>query len=96
MARKITMFELHFDGAQFGPSSLDTPETTSEVEEVEEYPDDATPETGGRSPRRLVIAAIGVSIGVSLLVRRLARRFDSDDDGITIEEVEETEEPAVR
>ena len=102
MARKITMFELHFDGAQIGPSSVDLPskagETSGEDDEKYASETEAEDESRSRPVARLVLASLVVSVAVSLLARRLARRGDTEEaeEGVGIDEVDAVEGPAVQ
>lgn len=78
---KLTLFEFHLDGAQFGPRSL----TDEAVEESTE--DDETAEsTGGNRVLRLVAA----SILVSLIATAIARRFaGNDEDELVVDDGED-------
>ncbi|MFP4625575.1 MAG: hypothetical protein ACLFNI_03165 [Natronomonas sp.] len=88
MVTKITLFEPHFDGAQFGPTSLPddlVPGATASDDDsdVDESSETAEPESGsGMSKLGLVLAAGGVTLGMfvgALAVRRLRRRGGSTD-----------------
>lgn len=73
---KLTLFELHFDGAQFGPRNLGDDADDGATEDVE------SEQSGGRRVLRLVAA----SILFSLIATAIARRFAGDDSEIGIEE----------
>ena len=85
MARKITMFELHFDGAHFGPSAPDVSEQDPDDEMADTYYEDASDDEmdSGRSMRP-ALAAVGAIAAVSAVGFLAARRFrggDEDDFG---------------
>lgn len=102
MARKITMFELHFDGAQIGPASLDFAEDTPASEDhasVDEMGREREMETemgpmerpsGGRRLRTLV--AIAGVVSIVSLVGVAVRRFRSDSEDLEIEIDDESDE----
>lgn len=99
--QKLTFFELHFDGATFGPVGSSTEsspdeetivedETGAEIEEMETG-------AGGSVLRKLALA-VGVSIAVSLIATAIAKRFAGDDEAFESVDFEadtdaETEEP---
>ena len=99
MARKITMFELHFDGAQIGPASLDFAEDASASEldatidemetetdsELGGEPEMESPErSSGRRRLRTLVAIAGV-VSVLSLVGVVARRFRGESADLEIE-----------
>lgn len=92
MARNITIFELHFDGARFGPTfgdeTADDEEAGFEAERASEYDDTAD---GSRVvPVVPVLAALAVGFVVG---RRLVRRFRSDgSEQVTFDDVEATDD----
>lgn len=58
MVSKITLFEPHFDGAQFGPASLDAPIASAGDEPTGESAPAATSEStasGGKSRRTMAL-----------------------------------------
>ncbi|MFW6448015.1 MAG: hypothetical protein ACOC0X_00580 [Halobacteriota archaeon] len=75
MVSKITIFEVHFDDARFGPTLARSDDEETTVESAEE---DAT----SRSPLPGVLALLGVAIAVGVLVRRRRR---TDDEQVEIE-----------
>lgn len=88
MARKITLFELHFDGARFGPSigSASEDEESGSMDGESEYEEEATEEESGGSRLRPVLAIAGVILLV-VAARRLNNRRKSEDEyGIEIDE----------
>lgn len=87
---KLTLFELHFDGAQFGPKRLPGPTATADDETDEDATASAATDTadesdGGRRFLPLVAASTAVAVGATLL----ARRFLGDDEGTTLDEFAE-------
>lgn len=80
MVDKITIFEPHFDGAQFGPSSMARPETTTS--------DDTTTSAESAGGRRLagMLALVGTVVSLVAVAAVVYRRRDSHD--IEIEEIE--------
>jgi hypothetical protein len=104
MVQKITLFEPHFDGAQFGPSVMG-----GEGEDIEELVEDAAESTdievsgdieesasGGSRLRR--VFTFVVMAGIATAVGRMAfRRFGGDEsDTLEFEDDEATEEPAIQ
>ncbi len=88
MAKKITMFELHFDGAHIGPSFGEKADTEPEVEEskIEAEPEDATASKG-----RTIATTVGAVAFVSLLGLG-ARRFRTRrSEAVGIDDVETAE-----
>ena len=77
MVEKITLFELHLDGAKFGTN--DDVEETPTVETLQ-----AVAETGRDGPGvgRLLAASLFVSVVATVLARRL---FGDDDTSDPIE-----------
>lgn len=94
MARKITMFELHFDGAHFGPSlggAVEEPvDEYLEQMDVEESPTEANARR--RGPALLGLVAV-VSIGA--IARLAVRRLRTDDDDLEIEITAESDEESL-
>jgi len=85
---KLTLFELHFDGAQFGT-------TTMSGEESEHHDDAEEPvgESGSGRLLRLIAASVVLSVVATAIARRLARsdadlELDDDTEDIAIEPVE--------
>lgn len=93
MARKITMFELHFDGARFGPSFGSESEEEGESVDVEsDYDDeyDSSEDESGGSKLKPLLAVAGVVLLVTA-ARRIAKRRRSEGDyGIEIDEESES------
>ncbi|MEF8780404.1 MAG: hypothetical protein V5A46_06975 [Haloferacaceae archaeon] len=89
MARKITMFELHFDGAHFGPSVAEPGEETMGAEDAaaearrtaETAEEGGSDESTSRGRLPIVLAVVGV-LSAASLARVAIRRFraDSGDD----------------
>jgi hypothetical protein len=100
MVQKITLFEPHFDGAQFGPSVMggadDDTEEAAESTDIEVSGDEAEATSGGSRLRR--VFTFVVVAGVATAVGRLAfRRFGADEsDVLDVEDDEATEEPAIQ
>lgn len=99
MVEKISLFELHFDGATFGPTSSAESPSEGTVAEEEIPAAEAAAKSGGGRGRKvvgLVVASIVVSVVVSAIARRLvgddgfeAIDVDGDEDENPIEVVEE-------
>lgn len=83
MVQKITLFELHFDGASFGPVNASDEPTTDEpaVEEDVASDADVSKSGGGRKILGLVVASVVVSVVVAAIARRLA----GDDESGAVE-----------
>ena len=64
MVTKITFFEGHFDGAQFGPASIPAGETS----DASESGDTGEEETAGAPKSRLVTFLQGATVFVVLFV----------------------------
>ena len=102
MVSKITIFEAHLDGAQFGPVSPGQDEKERDDSSRE---DDATETSGGRSRVRIAllgVALVGSLLAIAVAVRRLRSDSGSDDlevakhtDKEEIDEEERTEERTV-
>ncbi|MFB6104555.1 MAG: hypothetical protein ABEJ57_05640 [Halobacteriaceae archaeon] len=82
---KLTLFELHFDGAQFGPTTMGGEDTASPAE----------PESEAGSSRRLglVAASIIVAVVATAVAKRLTRDAtvmepDTAGEDISIDPVE--------
>lgn len=97
----LTLFELHFDRAQFGPASLGGSDGGVAVEDVE--PTDETAEMAttdrtaevetdapGRAAGRFVL--FGVGLGLAVAAALVARR--RGDDGIEVVDDESAVDPA--
>lgn len=106
MARKITMFELYFDGAHFGPSTPEVAEEDGDDEmEAGYYEADSDEGMDTGSSMRPALAAVGAIAVVSAAGFLAARRFRGDDeefgfeepehDRVEIDDYEEADEPAV-
>jgi len=106
MARKITMFELYFDGAHFGPSTPEAAEEHPDDEmDADYYEADSGDEMDSGSRVRPALAAVGAIAVVSAAGFLAARRFrggdeefgfdepEHDHDHVEIGEVEESDEP---
>lgn len=79
MARKITMFELYFDGAHFGPTTGESPEEDVDEEMAVETDEEYDEEVSG-SPIRPALAAVGAVAVVSAAGFLAARRFRGGED----------------
>lgn len=79
MVHKITMFELHFDGANFAPSVDGTGKGSSEehAETMETEVTSGESASGSRVPA--LLALVGV-LAVASLVGVAVRRFRGDSD----------------
>jgi hypothetical protein len=87
MVREITMFELQFDGARFGPR-FGSESEGEDAEEAKTGPEhDSTAEASGSSKLRALIAVVGVVLLVTAL-RRLRNRRSGDDYDIPLEDEE--------
>ena len=88
MVSKITIFEPHFDGAQFGPASLpndgDTDEPTAPA--VED-----TAQSTGRSRGRSILVG-GAALSIALLIGFVAARRSLQPAG---EAVEDERKPSI-
>ena len=91
MARKITMFELHFDGAQIGPASLDfaeeapASENHPSVDEMETETEMGTMERPSEGRRLRSLVAIAGVLSIVSLIGVAVRRFRSDSEDLEIE-----------
>ena len=86
MVEKITFFEPHFDGAQFGPASMtreDEPESAAPVEHAEP--------AAGRSRAVPLLVAGGLTLGLVLGLLGL-RRVRRGEDTVQVELDEAHEE----
>ena len=103
MARKITIFELYFEGAQFGQTIGESPEEESEWPETDESSDEYDEEVAGRSRARPALAAVGAIAAVSAVGYLASRRFRGGDedyefeesDYVDVEEREHADEPVM-
>lgn len=94
MARKITMFELHFDGINLGGARGDASDRADE--EYEMYDDEADESRRGFRGRR-VLAVAGVFVLAAFIRSRVAGRVRArmnDDGDVVIEDVD-SDEPEV-
>ena len=90
MARKITIFELYFEGAQFGPTIGDSPEEDDEWTEAEKY-DEYGEEAAGRSRVRPALAAVGAIAAVSTVGYLASRRFRGGSEDFEFDESDDYE-----
>lgn len=94
MTRKLTMFELHFDGIQIGGSGDGT--TRDVADDAEDEATEAGPveDEGGRSVGRTVLALLATGLVVSYVASKVAKRFDDveHEADVAIEEIEDGEE----
>lgn len=104
MVTKITLFEPHFDGAQFGPTSLPDDllpgaTATDEDASAESTGETAEIESGTGFGRMRLLAAVGaMTVGVlvgAFAVRRLRGRGSSEEDTAELDVETEEEELAV-
>ena len=93
MVSKITIFETHFDGAQFGPTTVGSEESASAA---------ATPTAGersdqaaGRSRTRSVLAVGGLLLVAVLGVVAARRIREKDQDRSSTDDRPADEIPAV-
>lgn len=99
MVSKITIFEAHLDGAQFGPVSPGQDEKGRDDSSRE---DDATESTGGRSRKRIVLfgsVLVVTLLAIAVAIRRLRSDGESDESEVArsadeeeIDEEDRTEE----
>jgi len=82
MVDKITIFEPHFDGAQFGPTI--GAEHDEPVEATEEMAEEESPSSGG-SRRRLLLAGLFFVVIAAAIALRQKMNGDMD---IEISEIE--------
>lgn len=77
MARKITMFELHFDGASFGPTfgATDEERPDDETDVGAGTADEESADASGRSRVRTALPVVGAVAVLSVLGGLAARRF---------------------
>lgn len=90
---KLTLFELHFDDAQFGPARMttggdDADETAATPELEDETSEDApaTETESGDGGMGRALALAGFSVLLSVAVTLLARRLSGDDGETTLDE----------
>ena len=106
MARKLTMFELHFDGVHFGSpatkaadgDSSDDETTDEEAERRHELDEVVGEESGSRLRSLLFVVgtlAIGTAVG-RIVVRQLRERDVEHGDEIEHDEAERTDVPIGR
>jgi hypothetical protein len=87
----LTLFELHVEDAQFGPTTLPDGEQATAESETDEAPDETT-DTGrreGGARRRvllLAVASVAVSVAATALARRLAGADESASEAPTVAE----------
>jgi len=67
MVSKITLFELHFDGAQFGPTTLPSGDDSAGSDEMTES-DESDTSTEDESKSRLKMVAQGATTFVIMFV----------------------------
>jgi hypothetical protein len=91
MARKITLFELYFEGAQFGPTIGESPEEESEWPESEESYEEYDEEVPGRSRIRPALAAVGAIAAVSTVGYLASRRFRGGSEDFEFDESDDYE-----
>lgn len=88
MVSKITIFEPHFDGAQFGPASLESDEPAVETDVTED--ETATEvETRGRSLGRSLMGIVGIGAGLMIGIRIIRRTRSKKSESVEIEETAE-------
>jgi len=85
---KLTLFELHFDGAQFGPRAIGaTDETDAEPTDVTETADEIDESAAGRGGARRVLALVGASVLLSVVATFVVRRLGGGDEQTTLDDV---------
>lgn len=85
MVSKITIFEPHFDGAQFGPTSLSSDEPTVESD----VPDaDVAVDSKSRSQSLglLVLVIGGIAAGLLIGMRAIRRSRTTEPEFVEIQE----------
>jgi len=88
MVREITMFELHFDGARFGPSFGSEEDDASDDEHVDADVESDEESSGGSKLKPLV--AVAGLVLVVMAIRRLRSGGDEEDYDIPIGEESES------
>lgn len=85
MVSKITIFEPHFDGAQFGPASLPTDEPTvgSEAPDADVAVES---KSRGRSLGGSVLVIGGIVAGLLIGMRAIRRTWTTEPESVEIEE----------
>lgn len=85
MVSKITIFEPHFDGAQFGPASLpsDEPAVESDAPDANVAVES---EPRGRSLGRSVLVIGGIVAGLLIGMRAIRRARTTEPESVEIEE----------
>jgi len=74
MVTKITLFEPHFDGAQFGPASIPGGDPGDENDSADREDANQSESRSGGRPIKLA----GLAILVALIAGIVARRFRSE------------------
>jgi len=104
MVQKITLVELHFDGASFGNTTTESESTSDETLGEEELTADEDASGAGGSRGRKVLGLVVASVVVSAVVSTIARRiaggsdefeaieFDSGSDSESEEPIDVVEE----
>lgn len=82
MVSKITIFEPHFDGAQFGPTSIESGESMDDAEAASEDAEDAQ----GRSLLRIAALFGAIIVGLVVGLRMIRRTEVMDTESVEIEE----------
>lgn len=85
MVSKITIFEPHFDGAQFGPASLptDEPAVGSEAPDADVAIES---KSRGRSLGRSVLVIGGIAAGLLIGMKAIRRTRTTEPESVEIQE----------
>jgi hypothetical protein len=76
----LTLFELHLEDAQFGPTSLPDLDAVESAEESGEEPDQTAAGGSRRRGLALLLASVAVSLVATVVARRLAGADDADEE----------------
>lgn len=87
MVSKITIFEPHFDGAQFGPASLPGDDAAAESP-VRDAGVASDSETSGRSVGRRLFLVGALAAGLFLGLRAVRRQMGRETEPVEIEKQE--------
>lgn len=92
MVSKITIFEGHFDGAQFGPASIGAEDEADKASDTEAIEERSPRRPGGR--RMLGIGIVSTTLLAVIVVLRRFRNKSRGDDQLSVEIEEAAEQKA--
>ena len=75
MVSKLTLFEPHLEGAQFGPSTIDNEVTDGMLGQKETKSPGEVTERTGRKPGRVILVQGLIGLGFVLLVLFASRKL---------------------